>query len=52
MALLVQGVGFYFASKPLQMRLGESSDVSHETALVQARQFADFLIGGLLTTGS
>ena len=52
MALLVQGVGFYFASKPLQMRLGESSDVSHETALVQARQFAYFLIGGLLTTGS
>ena len=52
MALLVQGVGFYFASEPLQMRLGESSDVSHETALVQARQFADFLIGGLLTTGS
>jgi AcrR family transcriptional regulator len=50
MALLVQGVGFYFAARPLQIRLGETSDASHETELVQARQFADFLIGGLLTT--
>jgi AcrR family transcriptional regulator len=49
MALLVQGVGFYFAARPLQIRLGETSDASHETELVQARQFADFLIGGLLT---
>jgi AcrR family transcriptional regulator len=49
MALLVQGVGFYFAARPLQLRLGEKSDASHETELVQARQFADFLIGGLLT---
>ena len=51
MALLVQGVGFYFAARPLQLRLGETTDASHETALIQARQFADFLIGGLLTTG-
>jgi AcrR family transcriptional regulator len=51
MALLVQGVGFYFAARPLQLRLGETSDASHETALIQARLFADFLIGGLLTTG-
>jgi AcrR family transcriptional regulator len=49
MALLVQGVGFYFAAKPLQLRLGETSNRSHETELAQARQFADFLIGGLLT---
>ncbi len=49
MALLVQGVGFYFAATPLQLRLGETSDTSRETALSQARQFADFLIGGLLT---
>ncbi|WP_445948214.1 TetR/AcrR family transcriptional regulator [Sphingorhabdus sp.] len=52
MALLVQGVGFYFAARPLQLRLGETTDASHETALIQARQLADFLIGGLLTTGS
>jgi len=52
MALLVQGVGFYFAARPLQLRLGENSDASHETALIQARQFADFLIGGLLTLRS
>jgi AcrR family transcriptional regulator len=52
MALLVQGVGFYFAARPLQIRLGETSDASHETELSQARQFADFLIGGLLTAGS
>jgi AcrR family transcriptional regulator len=49
MALLVQGVGFYFAARPLQLRLGETSDTSREMALIQARQFADFLIGGLLT---
>lgn len=49
MALLVQGVGFYFAARPLQIRLGETSDASRETALIQARLFADFLIGGLLT---
>lgn len=49
MALLVQGVGFYFAARPLQLRLGEPADTSRETALAQARQFADFLIGGLLT---
>lgn len=48
MALLVQGVGFYFAARPLQLRLGETPDISRETALTQARQFADFLIGGLL----
>lgn len=52
MALLVQGVGFYFAARPLQLRLGETSDASHETALIQARQFADFLIGGLLMVRS
>jgi TetR/AcrR family transcriptional regulator len=52
MALLVQGVGFYFAARPLQIKLGETSDAFHETELVQARQFADFLIGGLLTTDS
>jgi AcrR family transcriptional regulator len=49
MALLVQGVGFYFAARPLQIRLGETSDASRETELVEARQFANFLIGGLLT---
>jgi AcrR family transcriptional regulator len=50
MALLVQGVGFYFAARPLQIRLGEAPEASRETALFQARQFADFLIGGLLTS--
>jgi AcrR family transcriptional regulator len=50
MALLVQGVGFYFAARPLQTMLGEAPNASRETALFQARQFADFLIGGLLTS--
>lgn len=48
MALLVQGVGFYFAARPLQLQLGEAADESRETALRQARQFADFLTNGLL----
>lgn len=52
MALLVQGVGFYFAARPLQLRLGEPADTSRETALLQARLFADFLIGGLLTASA
>lgn len=49
MALLVQGVGFYFAAKPLQLRLGEPANASRETALWVARQFADFLTAGLLS---
>jgi AcrR family transcriptional regulator len=49
MALLVQGVGFYFAARPLQLRLGEPADAPRETALRTARQFADFLTAGLLT---
>lgn len=52
MALLVQGVGFYFAARPLQLRLGEAADESRETALRQARLFADFLINGLLTVNA
>lgn len=49
MALLVQGVGFYFAARPLQQRLGDSSDAASDTLILQARQFADFLTNGLLT---
>jgi AcrR family transcriptional regulator len=48
MALLVQGVGFYFAARPLQQRLGEQVNSPRVRALQQARLFADFLIGGLL----
>jgi AcrR family transcriptional regulator len=48
MALLVQGVGFYFAARPLQRRLGDPADAAPETVLLQARQFADFLTNGLL----
>jgi AcrR family transcriptional regulator len=52
MALLVQGVGFYFAARPLQLRLGEAADESRESALRHARLFADFLINGLLTVNA
>jgi AcrR family transcriptional regulator len=48
MALLVQGVGFYFAARPLQLRLGEAPDATREMAMRQARQFASFLTNGLL----
>ena len=45
MALLVQGIGFYFASKPLLEKIGEPTNISRER---QSKIFADFILAGLL----
>jgi AcrR family transcriptional regulator len=48
MAMLVQGVGFFFGSTPLQNRLGAGSEVAPVNAERQAALMADFLLAGLL----
>ena len=45
MALLVQGVGFYFASGPLLEKIGEPLDITREQ---RVRIFADFILAGLV----
>jgi AcrR family transcriptional regulator len=45
MALLVQGVGFYFASRPLLEGIGEPADVSREPRITI---FAEFILAALL----
>ncbi len=45
MALLVQGIGFYFASSPLLERIGEPTNISREKRI---EIFADFILAGLL----
>jgi len=45
MALLVQGVGFYFASRPLLERIGEPADISRGQRI---KIFAEFILAGLL----
>jgi AcrR family transcriptional regulator len=48
MAILVQGVGFYFGAVPLQRRIGAGDEVDARNASRQAALMADFLIAGLL----
>jgi AcrR family transcriptional regulator len=48
MALLVQGVGYYFGAVPLQQRLGSAADMQPANAARQAALMADFLLSGLL----
>jgi AcrR family transcriptional regulator len=48
MALLVQGVGYYFGAVPLQQRLGSAADMQPSNAARQAGLMADFLLAGLL----
>ncbi len=48
MAMLVQGVGYFFGAVPLQQRLGAGSDVAPVNAPRQAELMADFLLAGLL----
>lgn len=48
MALLVQGVGYYFSAVPMQQRLGAGSEVDHDHATEQAGRMAAFLLAGLL----
>jgi AcrR family transcriptional regulator len=48
MAILVQGVGYFFGAIPLQRRLGAAAEVAPENASHQAALMADFLLAGLL----
>lgn len=48
LALLVQGVGFYFASVPMLERLGVDAEISPEQVDQQVATCADFLLHGLL----
>lgn len=50
MALLVHGVGFYFAARPMQERLDGSDMFAGDAPKHQARQMARFLINGLLNS--
>jgi hypothetical protein len=48
MALLVQGVGFFFASTPMQKLVDRRATLSARRIDAQSRAFADFLLAGLL----
>ena len=48
MALLVQGVGFYFGAVPLQQRIGAGAEIEPSHARAQADVMAAFLLAGLL----
>jgi TetR/AcrR family transcriptional regulator len=48
MALLVQGVGFYFASGPLLDYMGHADEIAPERVGRQVGIFADFILAGLL----
>jgi AcrR family transcriptional regulator len=51
MAILVQGVGYFFGAVPLQHKLGAGDDISPANASAQASQMAQFLLAGLLPDG-
>ncbi|WP_404476638.1 TetR/AcrR family transcriptional regulator [Novosphingobium sp. BL-52-GroH] len=48
MALLVQGVGYYFSAVPMQERLGAGSEVDGDHSAAQAGRMAAFLLAALL----
>lgn len=48
MAMLVQGVGFYFASRPMLEQIGEPDELAPDQAEHQVLALADFLLAGLL----
>lgn len=48
MALLVQGVGYYFCAVPMQQRLGAGLEVDDAHAEAQADRLAAFLLAALL----
>jgi TetR/AcrR family transcriptional regulator len=48
MAMLVQGVGFYFASGPLLERIGAAHEVAPEHLNAQVGMFAEFILLALL----
>lgn len=49
MAMLVQGVGFYFASGPMLERIGATAEISPDHVERQVRVFAEFILAGLLS---
>ncbi|MAC58802.1 MAG: TetR family transcriptional regulator [Novosphingobium sp.] len=49
MALLVQGVGYYFSAIPLQQRLGAGAEVDSDHAAGQAARLAEFVLAALLS---
>ncbi len=51
MAILVQGVGFYFASRPLLDRLGTADEIAPDQIDGQVRLLAEFILAGLLSRG-
>jgi len=50
MALLVQGVGFYFASAPLLQRIGSIEEISAPQRDQQIGLFAAFILSGLFSS--
>jgi AcrR family transcriptional regulator len=48
MAMLVQGVGYFFSAVPMQQRLGFGHEVDADHAPAQAALMAEFLLAGLL----
>jgi hypothetical protein len=48
MSILVQGVGFYFASAPLLQRIGAAEEISQSHLDDQVTLFAEFVLAGLL----
>jgi TetR/AcrR family transcriptional regulator len=48
MSILVQGVGFYFASGPMLERLGAAHEIAASQLDAQVQEFAEFILAGLL----
>jgi TetR/AcrR family transcriptional regulator len=48
MSILVQGVGFYFASAPLLERIGAAEEIAASHLDAQVTLFAEFILAGLL----
>jgi TetR/AcrR family transcriptional regulator len=48
MSMLVQGVGFYFASGPMLERIGAAHEIAAEHLDAQVGVFAEFILAGLL----
>jgi hypothetical protein len=48
MSLLVQGVGFYFASRPMLERIGAAHEIEASHLDAQVTAFAEFILAALL----
>lgn len=48
MAIMVQGIGFHFASRPLLQRVASADEIGPSQIDEQAALFADFILAGLL----